>query len=94
MTTTALETVKSDRKEASEFLAALFEHYLSDNDGYVEPRFKPPEKDAKPVLAFYRREVGGVRPRPGEEAGPAFAISPLDLTPRRRGARIRFHDLH
>jgi len=45
--TTALTTVKPDRQEATEFLAALFGHYFSDNDGWVEFRFLPPEKGQK-----------------------------------------------
>ena len=53
--TTALEPVKSDRKQSSEFLAALFGRYFEDHDGWVELRFISPKKGTAPELRWIRQ---------------------------------------
>jgi hypothetical protein len=52
---TAIETVKSNREEASEFLTALFGRYFQDNDGWVELRFIPPTAEGRPAQAWWRQ---------------------------------------
>lgn len=81
--TTALTTVKSDRQEATEFLAALFGRYFQDNDGYVELRFisdhafskylpkgEITEKDWAEIIELNKTHhiYFGVNPRPLDKA--------------------------
>jgi hypothetical protein len=54
--TTSLEPVKSDRKEASEFLSGLFGHYFQDSDGWVELRSVPPKDKPGPTGRAWCRQ--------------------------------------